>query len=191
MFTYVPSTALLTTFQGFDRDRHTIHLGLSEPEGLIIQVTDTSVKILEPQGLLQIGCWHQPELLLKAQFGATAGRLIAVVCKSTMILLEVEAPTSSEAERAVRELHRVELDDPVSALAMRTIGDAQTWAGAFVIGAEAGFIANFTITRYCLVNTSVVHMFRFVVYPIDNAWGHDRLRATPMREDALPRGVDR
>lgn len=98
-----------------------------------MQVTEKSVNLVEPSGLLEVGSWRPSPSSLTLQHGATAGRLIAVVCETTMFLLEVEMPdnrTISEAtRRVVAELRRVDLGSPVSALEMRSLEDTQGGAG--------------------------------------------------------------
>lgn len=122
--------------QGFSCDRHTVHLGRVGLGGsYIVQVTEDSVHLVEPAGLLPACSWHPSSSSFKAQHAATAGVVIAVASESTMVLLALEAPTTRQAtcgagktskanRAALNEVYRLRIDDgPVSALGMRSLGN--------------------------------------------------------------------
>ena len=98
-----------------------------------MQVTEDSVHLVEPAGLLPACSWHPSSPSFKAQHAATAGMVVTVASESTMVLLALEAPTArqatcgaSKAKRtALNEVYRLRIDDgPVSALGMRSLGNS-------------------------------------------------------------------
>lgn len=114
--------------QGFELDQHTVHLGRTEPEGLVVQVTEKSVSIIDPDTLFPVGRWSPSSDIpgIKVQFGASAGSHAVVAWKGTMAILAIEATgatkTSQRSQKStVREVRRAEFDDPASALAMSTV----------------------------------------------------------------------
>lgn len=124
------------TAQGFELDQHTVHLGRTEPEGLVIQVTDKSVRIIEPDGLFLVGRWSlSPDLPgVKVQFGASTRSHAVVAWEGTMITLAIEATGATKGvqcaqKSTVREVRRAEFGDPASALAMSTVGGSNEGRG--------------------------------------------------------------
>lgn len=91
------------------------------------------MNVVGPAGLVKACSWLPSPPSFKVQFGATAGTLAAVVCKSTMVLLQLEQPavdaTRPTLKTSLREACRVELGGSASALDMRLLGDAQVGAG--------------------------------------------------------------
>ncbi len=135
--------------QGFDGNLPTIHLGSTQPSGYIVQVTEEAVHIVQPAsgpGKFElVASWRPPPALsappssrFKMQHAGTAGNTIAVVCESTMILIQVQerTPTATggtcgsppnsktcSAAELVAEVQRIELSvGPASALGMRLFG---------------------------------------------------------------------
>lgn len=113
-----------------------MHLGRTEPEGLVIQVTEKSVSIIEPDCLFRVGRWSpSPDLSgIKVQFGASAGSHAVVAWEGTMAILSIEATGATKvAQRsqksAVREVRRAQFTDPASALAMSTGGGSNESRG--------------------------------------------------------------
>lgn len=124
-----------------------------------MQVTDQAVNIVRraASSVFELAAyWRPPPLLspsstsFKLQHAGTAGTIVAVVCESTMFLIEVREATANQetGERTggksspkpatgaavqATEVLRAELDGgPVSALGMRLLGsngDAQKGAG--------------------------------------------------------------
>lgn len=102
--------------------------------------------VIDPTTLIQIGAWSRPEGT-KIAFGATAGEMVAIVSDLTLILLAVTESPSVESGRTSRgatlqELQRVELESPVSALAMRLGSD-------FGQGADSEYIKS-CLSEACL-----------------------------------------
>eukprot|EP00903_Cladosiphon_okamuranus_P007632 g7401.t1 len=128
--------------KGFDGDRHTVHLGRTEPGESIVQVTEDAVNVVRHAGggVFELAAsWRPPPVpsmptsSFKVQHAGTAGTVVGVVCESTMFLVEVRRvaanlvarPTSPAASAPVqaKEVLRVELSGgPVSALGMRVLG---------------------------------------------------------------------
>eukprot|EP00752_Nemacystus_decipiens_P002970 g2759.t1 len=134
---------------GFEGSRHTVHLGRTQPTGHIVQVTEDAVNVVRQaaSGSFELAASWRPTPLpsrsspsFKVQHAGTAGTVVAVVCESTMFLIDVwevatnqattgrtgsEKPASPAASAAVqaKEVLRVELDGgPVSTLGMRLLG---------------------------------------------------------------------
>jgi len=159
-FPYQRSTSttepLKPGLQGFDGNLPTIYMGSIQSSGYLVQVTEKAVHIVQPAsgpGMFQlVATWRptpapsRPSLSsFKVQHAGAAGNTVAVVCESTMILIQVQerAPTARTetcgvtldsrttraAVEAMDEVQRVELSGgPVSALGMRLFGseaDAQ------------------------------------------------------------------
>lgn len=99
-----------SVFQGFDNNLHTIHLGRIEPEGYLVQVTEDSINIVRPpssgSGVFESAAsWRPPPppppplsslsscSPFKVQHAGTAGKIVAVVCDSTMVVAEVQEVT--------------------------------------------------------------------------------------------------
>jgi len=154
---FVPSKEHILTLgslkhglQGFDGNVPTIHMGSTQPSGYIVQATEEAVHIVRPAsgpGMFElVASWRPPRVCsapssssFKVQHAGTAGNIVAVVCESTMILIQVRerapaarretrgfplnsAKTSSAVE-VVDEVQRVELAvGPASALGMRLFG---------------------------------------------------------------------
>ena len=143
-----PIPFVLCDSQGFDGNRHTVHLGLTKPGEHIVQVTDEAINVIQQagSGVFELVASWRPPLVpsspfssFKVQHARTAGAIVAVVCENTMFLVEIVGVAANQAsvERAesadtavpatsaavqAKEVLRAELDGgPVSALGMRLL----------------------------------------------------------------------
>lgn len=144
-----PTAFTLCDSQGFDGDRQTIHLGRTEPGEYIVQVTEDAINVVQQAGwgVFELAAsWRPPPLpsppisSFKVQHAGNAGTIVAVVCESTMFLVEVRGVAANQATRGridgenpaslatgakvkAKEVLRAELSGgPVSALGMRLLG---------------------------------------------------------------------
>ena len=100
-----------------------------------MQVTEDSVNLIEPAGLLSACSWRPASPSFRVQHAATAGAVVAVSSENTIVLLSLEALTrqvartaggasGASSEAMLTEVCRMRLGYSVSALGMRSLGNA-------------------------------------------------------------------